>query len=491
MSFHRPIYSSDQIRQLEKQHADIALMERAGLAIFNYVQLLLPDSSSSILLLAGPGNNGGDALVAARLLRDIYSVTVVQCGDINKLPPDAKQAYVAWLASGGKVLDAVPDNQFDLVVDGLLGIGINKALEGPIAELVGQINRLNTHVLAIDIPSGLCAKTGRVLGDAVRADWTMTFLGLKSGLFTLDGPDHAGEVILETLDIKPDAKPTGYLLEQEDVATFLPKRRRNSNKGSYGNVGVLGGAAQMTGAAVIAARAALLSGAGRVYAGLLAPHAPKFDVMVPELMVRAGEDIFDQGSFDCLVVGPGMGQSDHAKRLLERSLLTNTTLLLDADALNLLAEDEALQVLCHDRHAANIVTPHPGEAARMMSSTVQEVQTDRIASALEIAKKYNAVTVLKGCGTIIAMPSGDWYINHSGNPGLASAGMGDALAGIIAALVAQKISPEQAALLGVYIHGAAADALVEHGIGPIGLTASEVMMEVRRMLNQGAEWGQA
>jgi len=490
MPLHRPIYSSDQIRQLEKQYADIALMERAGLAISNYVQHLLPDLSSSILLLAGPGNNGGDAMVAAKLLRDIYPVTVVLCGDTNKLPPDAKQTYTAWLESGGEVLDAIPDNQFDLVVDGLLGIGINKALEGPIAELVAQVNRLNTHVLAIDIPSGLCAKTGRVLGDAVRADWTMTFLGLKSGLFTLDGPDHSGEVILETLGIEPDAKPAGYLLEQEDVATFLPKRRRNSNKGSFGNVGVLGGAAQMTGAAVIAARAALLSGAGRVYAGLLAPHAPKFDVMVPELMVRAAEDIFDQGSFDCLVVGPGMGQSVSAKSLLKQALSTDVTLLLDADALNMMASDQSLQTLCHDRHAVNIVTPHPGEAARMLSSTVAEVQADRLVSALEIAQKYHAVTVLKGCGTVIATPAANWYINHSGNPGLASAGMGDALAGIIAALIAQKMSPEQAALLGVYIHGVAADALVEQGIGPIGLTASEVMMEVRRILNQWAEWGQ-
>lgn len=489
MQFHRPIYSSDQIRQLEKQYADIALMEHAGLAISNYVQHLLPDLNSSILLLAGPGNNGGDALVAARLLRDIYPVTVVCCGDTNKMPPDARQAYAAWVESGGEVLDVIPDGQCDLVVDGLLGIGINKALEGPIAELVAQVNRLKTPVLAIDIPSGLCAKTGRVLGDAVRADWTMTFLGLKSGLFTLDGPDHAGEVILETLDVEPDAKPAGYLLEQEDVATFLPKRLKNSNKGSFGNVGVLGGAAQMTGAAVIAARAALLCGAGRVYAGLLAPHAPKFDVMVPELMVRAGEAIFEQGDFDCLVVGPGMGQSASAKSLLKQALSTDITLLLDADALNMLASDQSLQTLCQYRHAANIVTPHPGEAARLLSCSVAEIQSDRIGAALEIARKYHAVTVLKGCGSVIAIPNGDWYINHSGNPGLASAGMGDALAGIIAALIAQRMLPERAVLLGVHVHGAAADALVEHGIGPIGLTASEVMMEVRRMLNQWAEWG--
>jgi hydroxyethylthiazole kinase-like uncharacterized protein yjeF len=490
MQFHRPIYSSDQIRQLEKQHADVALMERAGLAISNYVQQLLPDLNSSILFFAGPGNNGGDALVAARLLRDIYPVKVVCYADVNKMPPDAKQAYAAWIESGGEVLDAMPDGQFDLVVDGLLGIGLNKALDGRIAELVMQINRLNTRVLAIDIPSGLCANTGRVLGNAVQADWTMAFLGLKSGLFTLDGPDYAGEIIFETLGIEPDLNPAGYLLEQEDVATFLPKRRRNSNKGSYGNVGVLGGAAQMTGAAVIAARASLLSGAGRVYAGLLTQESPDFDLMVPELMLRAAEDIFDLQNLDCLVVGPGMGQSDHAKALLQRALTSNNMLLLDADALNLIATDKDLQKQCRMRQLVNIVTPHPGEAARLLSCSVAEIQSDRIAAALEIARQYHAVTVLKGCGTVIAMPNGDWYINHSGNPGLASAGMGDALAGIIAALIAQGLSPERAVLLGVYVHGAAADALVEHGIGPIGLTASAVRMEVRRILNQWAEWGQ-
>jgi ADP-dependent NAD(P)H-hydrate dehydratase / NAD(P)H-hydrate epimerase len=489
MQFHRPLYSSDQIRQLEKQHVDMALMARAGLALSNYVQQLLPDLSSSILLVAGSGNNGGDALVAARLLHDIYPVTVVFCGDEAKLPPDAAQAYHAWIESGGTLLDTIPDGRWDLVVDGILGIGLNKPVEGKPAALVEQINKLGIRVLAIDIPTGLNADTGSLMGEAVRADWTMTFLGLKPGLFTLDGPDHAGEVVLETLGIEPDAEPVGCLLEQEDVATFLPKRKRNSNKGSYGNVAILGGAPEMTGAAVIAARAALLSGAGRVYAGLLTHDAPDLDVMVPELMLRAAEDIFTLAALDCLVLGPGMGQSEHARALLQRALTSSNVLLLDADALNLLAKHEDLRAQCRSRPIANIVTPHPGEAARLLSCSVAEIQSDRIAAALEIARKYHAVTVLKGCGTVIAMPNGDWYINHSGNPGLASAGMGDALAGVIAALVAQGVSPEQAVLLGVQLHGTAADALVEHGIGPVGLTASEVMMEVRRILNQWAEWG--
>lgn len=485
----QPVYCVAQIRAIEQAHHADDLMQKAGAAIAHHVQGTLPESSS-ILILVGPGNNGGDALVAARLLKNAHKLTVVFFGDRARQPTDATTALDAWIADGGEVQTAIPNEKWQLAIDGLFGIGLGRPLENEFLSRVNQINALHCPVLSIDIPSGLCADTGRVLGNAIRASQTLTFIAQKPGLFTLDGPDHVGEVLLETLGLTTEIQPSGYVVEQEDVATLLPKRKRNSNKGSFGNVGVLGGAAQMTGAAVIAARAALLSGAGRVYAGLLATHAPKFDVMVPELMLRAAEDIFDLQNLGCLVVGPGMGQSDHAKALLARALASNATLLLDADALNMLATDEALQAQLRHRQAVNIVTPHPGEAARMLSTTVAEVQADRIAAALEIAKKYHAVTVLKGCGTIIAMPNGDWYINHSGNPGLASAGMGDALAGIIAALVAQGLPPEQAVLLGVHVHGAAADALVDHGIGPIGLTASEVMMEVRRILNQWAEWGQ-
>lgn len=485
----QPVYRVAHIRAIEQAYRTEGLMQKAGAAIARHVQGILPEPSS-VLILVGPGNNGGDALVAASLLKHLHKLTVVFCGDHARQPADAAAALDVWIADGGELLTVIPEGNWELAIDGLFGIGLGRPLENGLSALVNQINALHCPVLSVDIPSGLCANTGRVLGNAIRASQTLTFITRKPGLLTLDGPDYVGEVLLETLGLTTEIQPSGYIVEQEDVATLLPKRRRNSNKGSFGNVAVLGGTVQMTGAAVIAARAALLTGAGRVYAGLLAPHAPKFDVMMPELMVRGAEDIFDLPDLDCLVVGPGMGQSDHAKALLKQALASKATLLLDADALNLLATDEDLQTQCRTRQVVNIATPHPGEAARMLSSTVAEIQADRITAALEIAKKYHAVTVLKGCGTVIAMPSGDWYINHSGNPGLASAGMGDALAGIIAALIAQGLAPEQAVLLGVHVHGAAADTLVEHGIGPIGLTASEVMMEVRRILNQWAEWGQ-
>ena len=488
MKFQTPLYSAADICRQEQACAGQPLMERAGQAIANYVQTLLPDVRSSILLLAGPGNNGGDALVAARLLRDIYRVALVFCGDTDKLPADAAAACRRWQESGGELLTDIPAGEWDLVIDGLFGIGLHKPLSGRPAELVAQVNSLSSKVLAIDIPSGLCADSGKVMGAAIHADCTMTFLGLKPGLFTLDGPDHAGTVVLEMLGTAPLQAPAGYLLEQEDVSCWLQPRRRNSNKGSYGSVGVVGGARQMSGAAILAARAALLLGSGRVYAGLLASDAPAFDMMMPELMLRHAADIAALSALDCLVVGPGMGSEDAAAALLADVLGSPAMLVLDADALNMLAADENLRNACSQRQSPDIVTPHPGEAARMLGWPVSEVQDDRIAGAVRIAEKYQAITVLKGCGTVIATPDGRWWINHSGNPGLASAGMGDALAGMIAAFVAQGLSSEQAALLGVHLHGAAADALVSQGLGPVGLTASEVVMEARHLLNHWLEW---
>lgn len=484
MKLYRPLYLASEIRALEQQHAAEPLMQRAGDVITEFVQGILPETQSSILMLAGPGNNGGDALVAARLLQNIYQVTVVFCGDADRLPTDAADAYQCWIKSGGKVLDDIPEGQWDLVIDGLFGIGLQRPLSGRPAELVASINQFGAPVLAIDVPSGLCADTGRVLGVAVRADWTITFLGLKAGLFTLNGPDMAGEVVMESLGIKADGDTAGHLLEQESVSKMLPKRLKNSNKGNFGNLGVIGGAARMTGAAILAARAGLLTGAGRVYLGLLDAAAPTYDNMMPEMMLRPVDEVLNLEKLDCLVIGPGMGAEDKTRAHLARALALTVPLLLDADALNLLAGDEALRKILSKRTAATVVTPHPGEAARMLACTVRDIQNDRIQSALNIARQYQAITLLKGCGSVIAMPDGRWFINHSGNPGLASAGMGDTLAGIMGALIAQGLPAEESVQLATYLHGAAADGLMERGNGPVGLSASEVMTEARWLLNQ-------
>jgi hydroxyethylthiazole kinase-like uncharacterized protein yjeF len=225
-------------------------------------------------------------------------------------------------------------------------------------------------------------------------------------------------------------------------------------------------------------------GAGRVYLGLLDDAAPTYDSMMPELMLRPADEVLKLEKLDCLVLGPGMGTDETARSMLARALVLSAPLLLDADALNLLAGDQSLRKILIQRTAATVVTPHPGEAARMLACTVQDIQNDRIRSALDIARQYQAITLLKGCGSVIALPDGRWFINHSGNPGLASAGMGDTLAGIMGALIAQDLPAEEAVQLATYLHGAAADGLMERGSGPVGLSASEVMTEARWLLNQ-------
>ncbi len=480
-----PLFLTARIRELEQAHGAAGLMEKAGLVAAELVRDLT-GKGTRVLILAGPGNNGGDALVAARWLKAWwYEVTVVFAGDAARLPPDAQAAHAAWQAAGGALHSELPAAKFDLALDGLFGIGLARPLEGRLAELVAQFNRLAAIKLALDIPSGLDADTGRVWGTAVEADHTLTFIGLKPGLFTLEGPDCAGEVHLADLDVAA-AAAEGGLVQQ---APILPApRRKNSHKGSFGDVGILGGAEGMVGATFMAARAALYLGSGRVFLGLLAQHAPTVDLRQPELMVRDAASLLAL-DLDALVVGPGLGQSPAARAVLDQALQHGAALVLDADALNLVAAvPEFRAALSRRSPGATIVTPHPGEAATLLETGTAAIQSNRIESALRLARTFNAVAVLKGCGSIVATPDGRWFINASGNPGMAAAGMGDVLAGIVGGLVAQSVIAEEAALLGVYLHGAAADSLVADGIGPLGLTASEVALEARNLLNA---WMQA
>jgi hydroxyethylthiazole kinase-like uncharacterized protein yjeF len=278
--------------------------------------------------------------------------------------------------------------------------------------------------------------------------------------------------------------PNEHLLEQKLFTPALPPRERDSHKGDFGGVAIIGGADGMVGAALLAARAALLSGAGRVYASLLAEDAPAVDFLHPEIMLRAPDKLAELPQLDCIVIGPGLGQSPAAVQLLECWIAQDGSLLLDADALNLLSIHPHLKVAMQSRQAASVITPHAGEAARLLGCNSKNVQQDRSKNALKLAKELNVICVLKGAGSICAHPNGEWFINTSGNPGLASGGMGDVLSGIIASFIAQGLSAFYAVKLGVYLHGAAADALVEQGIGPVGLTASEISLEVRNLINQ-------
>jgi hydroxyethylthiazole kinase-like uncharacterized protein yjeF len=486
-----PIYTTSAMRELEALAAAAspkpALMERAGETAAELARSLCGDTAKAILVVAGPGNNGGDAFeVATHLKRWFFRVSVVFAGEREKLPADARAALAKWEAAGGTLLDAIPEGtRFDLAVDGLFGIGLKRPLAGKYAALVEALNALRAPILALDIPSGIDADTGAVMGRAVRATHTITFIAYKPGQLTLDGPDHCGKLKLDALGLDPVKllEPQGALLDADILAAAVAPRPRNFHKGQAGSVGILGGAAGMVGAAVIAGRAALRCGAGRVYLGLLTPRPPRVDYAHPELMLRQPRALFERGLVDVLVAGPGMGKADSAGKALRAALAAPVPLVLDADALNLIAGSRALSAAIGKRTAATLMTPHPAEAARLLGETTRRVQSDRVAAAKGIAQRYRSIAVLKGNGSVIAEPGGRFWINPSGNPGMASAGMGDALAGIVAALCAQGAAPLSALLAGTYLHGAAADALVAAGSGPVGITASEVIDSARSLMN--------
>ena len=454
-----PIYLSKDIRRIEQAAKDAPLMQRAGEAAAALAARLCADTAKDVLVLAGPGDNGGDARIVAEVLRQqFFRVTVAGAAEAASLPVDRR-----W----------------GLVVDGLFGIGLARDVEGEYARLIEYANSQDCAVLALDIPSGIAADTGRVLGRAVRATHTITFIALKPGLLTLDGPDHCGAVTVADLglDLKKLARPGAWVAHPQLFADVLKPRPRNFHKGKAGSLGILGGAAGMTGAALLAGRAALKLGAGRVYVGML--EETSIDPVTPELMLRHPDDALGQ-DLDAMVIGPGLGRSERAQALLGAVLASELPCVLDADALNLLADDSELRATCQKRSADTLVTPHPGEAARLLAVPVAAVQSDRLGAAQRIATELNAHVVLKGNGSVLVARDGHWFINTTGNPGMASAGMGDVLSGILGALLAQRLSGEAALVLGVHLHGAAADAV---GIG-VGLTASELIEPARALWNR-------
>lgn len=280
------------------------------------------------------------------------------------------------------------------------------------------------------------------------------------------------------------ATPANNLLMQSMFQPALPARDIDTHKGLLGNVALIGGDAGMVGALLLASRAALLVGAGRIYAAALANNAPAVDVLHPEIMMRSTADIANLSQLDCLVIGPGLGQSEAALELLRFWISRDVTLLLDADALNLVAKYADMAASLETRNAETIITPHVGEAARLLNRSSEQIQADRPQAALELARTFKVSCVLKGAGSICAHHQGEWFVNTTGNPGLAHGGTGDVLSGMVGGLVAQGLPAFEALKLGVFVHGAAADALVKNGIGPVGLTASEVAIEARNVLNR-------
>ncbi|WP_028311203.1 bifunctional ADP-dependent NAD(P)H-hydrate dehydratase/NAD(P)H-hydrate epimerase [Derxia gummosa] len=505
------------------------LMSRAGAAIADAALALDADD---FLLLAGPGNNGGDAFeAAARLHRAGRRATVLAFGDLGRLTPDSAGAVALCRAAGLPIRPAAdlvgllrPDRR-QCVIDGLFGIGLQRA---PGGEYRAAIERVNAHpgpVLAIDLPSGIDGDSGAVVGGAdgiaVRATLTVTMIGDKPGLHTGAGLVHAGRVTVAPigLDTEAAAAASAWLNAPDGFAALLAPRALDSHKGNSGDLRIIGGSAGMTGAAVLAARAGLLAGAGRVFAHTLA-DAPAYDPIHPEIMwrpvpaeggspgLKAGGEAAGPASViappasGALVIGPGLGQSAEARDLLAALLPVADRLVLDADALNLVAATPALQAALAARAGTGlrpaVLTPHPLEAARLLAATRASdgaaraapppdaglVNADRPAVAAELARHYASVVALKGAGTVVAAPDGRLRINPTGNPALATGGTGDVLAGLAGALLARDDDAFEVACAAVWLHGRAADELVAAGIGPVGLAAGELAPAIRTLLNR-------
>jgi hydroxyethylthiazole kinase-like uncharacterized protein yjeF len=454
-----PLFMAVDCRAIDRDWADAhpatSLMERAGKAAAELAGTLASESGESVLILAGSGNNGGDALLAARwLATQGFRVIVASRADPARLQPDAARAWAGWRESGGTVLADIPPLQrYSLVIDGLFGVGLQRDIDGDDARWIETVNGLKCPKLALDVPSGLDSDSGRVRGCALRADHTLTFLGLKPGLFTADGPDYTGQLHLDTLGIDAAALPAvpGIALTQLESRHRLPARRQNSHKGLFGRVGIIGGASGMVGACLIAGRAALQQGAGSVTLGVLDERVV-VDYLEPRLMFAVAENLVE-GHPDVLAIGPGLGQQPRAHALLVTALAAPCPLVLDADALNLLAGDVGLAKQAARRTHPTLLTPHPGEAARLLEASSADIQANRIEAAQRLSTQYHAHVALKGAGTIIAHPDGRYAISTSGGPWLAQAGSGDRLTGMLAALLGQGMDAGNALEAAVWLHG--------------------------------------
>ncbi|MGE5089454.1 MAG: NAD(P)H-hydrate dehydratase, partial [Candidatus Levyibacteriota bacterium] len=472
----------------EARHAHEPLMERAGAAAADIAAAMRGSDGGRVVVLAGPGNNGGDAFVVARRLRERrIAVDVVCATDPARLPPDAAAAHAALRAAGQDFLAAPPPAKPALIVDGLFGIGLARPIGAPQAQWIEWANVSGAPILALDIPSGLDAATGVARAPTIVASATATFIALKPGLLTADGPDHCGDISVHALGLGADLDaPSGVRLEWPGLAADLPvvlaRRRRATHKGTFGTVCIVGGADGMVGAPLLAGRAALRSGAGRVVIGFVAGVAPRVDPGAPELMLRSAEAL--EQDADAWVVGPGLARDARAQALTAAAIARDQPLVLDADALNIVATDDALQRAIARRRAPTLLTPHPAEAGRLLRGDTASIQADRVGSAVTLATALRAHVVLKGNGSVIARPDATFDINATGNPALATAGSGDVLAGILGALLAQGIEPAAAMRIGVCLHGAAADALVAQGAGPLGVCASEVIDAARALINE-------
>jgi NAD(P)H-hydrate epimerase len=484
------LYRAEQVRELDRiaiQELGIpgaVLMERAGGTAAKALRETWPDARR-VAVLCGGGNNGGDGYVLARHCAAVgMAVSVFHLSDPERLKGDALDAYQKMTRTGltSAELKSGSLERAHVIVDAIFGTGLDRDVTGAFADAIGSVNAASQPVLAIDIPSGLHADSGRVLGVAVEADLTLTFIGLKRGLLTGEGRAYCGAIHFD--DLAVPARVYGYFdadcerIDARQTAHYLPRRARSAHKGAYGHVLVIGGERGYTGAARMAGEAAARVGAGLISLATRPENAATIGLGRPELMchgVATATELEEQLRRATVVaVGPGLGQSDWAQAMLGAALDSKRPLVLDADALNLLARNDY-------RSDDWVLTPHPGEAARLLNSSTAEIQADRFAAVERLAKKFGGVSVLKGSGTLIRGPSGRLGLCSDGNPGMATGGMGDVLTGIIAGLAAQGMLLETAARLGVCLHARAADLAAEDG--ERGLLATDLMAPLRRLAN--------
>ncbi|MDG1818877.1 MAG: NAD(P)H-hydrate dehydratase [Porticoccaceae bacterium] len=494
------LYKAKSVRELDhlaiQQMAipSIVLMKRAGRAAYDEL-IDAWGQPSTITVFCGSGNNAGDGYIVAALAAEKgFSARVIELATVDKLSSDAALArdYSAKAGVSFQVFSEDLDLFDGVIVDALLGTGfqpsVDSQLREPYAEAIQCINNAALPVLAIDLPSGLSSDTGSAADAAVKADITVTFIAAKQGMFTGRGPALCGEIIYHSLDIDEtlfeQQSSSSQLMNLDDLLEAYPDRDADAYKNQFGHTMVVGGDLGFGGAVVMAAESALKTGSGLVSVATRPQHVSAILARQPEIMasgIISGQELeplLDKPSV--LIVGPGLGRSPWSEQLLQKAVATGLPMVVDADALNIIAEG---RVVPKPNGSNWVMTPHPAEAARLLNITVAEVQADRFTAVRKLQQKFNGVVLLKGAGTLIASADSDQImVCPYGNPSMATAGMGDLLSGIIGGLLAQGLAPFQAAQLGCCLHSAAADLALEER-GARGLSATDITAYLRGILN--------
>jgi NAD(P)H-hydrate epimerase len=502
------LYTAEQVRELDRiaiqGHAipGIKLMKRAGRAVFDEINWRWP--GSPVTVFCGAGNNGGDGYIVAALAAEHQlPVQLIHLSPPDRLTGDARTAY-EYALSVGVLMASFTDClelQVGVIVDAMLGTGLIAAGSGgqvrePYAQAIRLVNHSGLPIVAVDVPSGLCSNTGTVAGVAVEANLTVTFIGLKQGLFTAKGPALSGEIVYNNLSVPSDIfygiQPSAFRLQCEDLLENLSFRHRDAHKGDFGHVMVIGGDTGFGGAVAMAGEAALRTGAGLVSVITQPEHVTSILTRRPELMVKGISSGQELASLldgrnpmpTVLVIGPGLGQSPWSEQMLQQVLALELPVVLDADALNILSEG---RLVAPPDRTKWVITPHPGEAARLLGMTTSEVQADRFSAVRLLQKKFNCSALLKGAGSLVCSPFGGTATNNviglcdAGTPGMATAGMGDVLSGIVGGLLAQGLSSDVALSLGVCLHAQAGEMAADGD--DRGVLATDLFPSLRLLIN--------